>query len=232
MLYYLSVAGWILISTILVIYVLNRLEEKRKHDLFQERSPNRRFLEERTAREASLKIKQSEWKPADWMSEASGPKQSIGLMLPTQRKATDRSQYQKKFQLLNKSEQVLFQRLKEAAPEMLTLSQVSMSQLFFIGNFRKDGYRQIGEIGRKSIDFLICRPDTSIILAIELNGPTHNRRKQQESDEKKRAALEEAGIPLIVIPADRIPSTDKMREMIQPFVDANEYEPINSNMLY
>lgn len=139
--------------------------------------------------------------------------------------ARPRSQYQKKFQLLNKSELLLFSRIKEAAPGMLIFSQVSMSQLFFIESYRKDGYRQIGEIGRKSIDFLLCNPDSSIAMAIELNGPTHLRPKQKASDEKKRIALEEAGIPLIVIPSDRIPDVEELRTQISSKMGQGQKAP-------
>ena len=64
-----------------------------------------------------------------------------------------RPQYKDKSQLLNKSEQLLFSRLREAAPKLQIFSQVSMSQLFDIAG--KKGFLQVGEIGRKSVDFLI-----------------------------------------------------------------------------
>lgn len=208
MLYYLLVASWMVISGALIIYVLKTIKKRQKQRFYEENSPAKQF---------------EEWKPAPWMKAQTNREPSkldaiFDELLGTKKNATKRSQYQKKFTLLNKSELVLFGRLREAAPELLTLTQVSMSQLFFIGNFRKDGYRQIGEIGRKSIDFLICRPDTSIVLAIELNGPTHNYRKQLASDEKKRAALEEAGIPLIVIPANKIPDVMELKNLIAPHI--------------
>jgi len=130
----------------------------------------------------------------------------------------EKPKYQDKFQLLNKYEQLLLNRLKEATPAYHVFSQVSMSQLFHIKNFRTGGFLQIGEIGRKSIDFLLCREDTSIVLAIELNGPTHEREDQRTRDEKKRAALEEAGIPLLVLVPDAIPETDELRKIIASHV--------------
>lgn len=136
-----------------------------------------------------------------------------------------RAQYMDKFRLLNKSEQELLQRLEEAMPAMRVFSQVSMSQLFHIG-YRKDAFRQLGEIGRKSVDFLVCRrTDTSIVVAIELNGPTHEQEKQRISDEKKRAALEEAGIPLLVFYPDNLPDVATLRAAIAPFIiQRKQYE--------
>lgn len=137
-----------------------------------------------------------------------------------------RGQYSDKFQLLNKTEQILFARLREAAPNLLVFSQVSMSQLFYIANFRKNGFLQIGEIGRKSVDFLLCRQDdTSIVLAIELNGPTHEKESQMLGDTKKQTALEEAGIPLVIFTPNDIPNVIELRKILAPhIVDRRKYE--------
>ncbi len=134
-----------------------------------------------------------------------------------------RPSYRDKFWLLNKSEQVLYWRLIEAVPKLVVLTQVSMSQLFHLS--RQAGYLQLGEVGRKSVDFLLCRQDFSIVLAIELNGPTHQRERQKKSDETKRRTLTEAGIPLITIYPDSIPEIPAIRKMIAPYiVDRMHYE--------
>lgn len=129
-----------------------------------------------------------------------------------------RNRYQDKFQLMNKSEKMLYDRLREAAPALLIFSQVSMSQLFHITNYKKNGFLQVGEIGRKSIDFLLCREDTSIMLAIELNGPTHEREDQKIRDEKKQIALGEAGIPLIIFTPNCIPDIAELRKTLAPYI--------------
>lgn len=131
---------------------------------------------------------------------------------------TERAQYRDKFKLMNKSEHVLYSRLVEATPALLVFCQVSMSQLFHINSTHKKGFLQVAEIGRKSVDFLLCREDTSILLAIELNGPTHEREAQKVRDEKKRIALEEAGIPLIVFDPNGIPDVQELRKTLAPFI--------------
>lgn len=138
----------------------------------------------------------------------------------------ERRRYQDKFQLMNKSEKLLFDRLREAAPALLVFSQVSMSQLFHITNYKKNGFLQVGEIGRKSVDFLLCRPDdTSIVLAIELNGPTHEQEEQKIGDAKKQTALEEAGIPLVIFTPNNIPSVDELRKILAPrIIERRKYE--------
>jgi len=125
-----------------------------------------------------------------------------------------RTKYQDKFQLMNKSEHTLYQRIVEAAPNLYVFSQVSMSQLLHIRN-GYGGQQQLNEIGRKNVDFVLCRKDdTSIVLAIELNGPTHERPDRQRSDATKRKALEEAGIPLVVFYPDNLPDVATIRKTI------------------
>lgn len=125
------------------------------------------------------------------------------------------SRYRDKPRLLNYSEQQLYKRLCEAVPAMTVFAEVSMSQVLHIDDRTPDRYRQLDEIGKKSLDFLICRyADSSIICAIELNGPTHDQENRKRSDETKRLALEEAGIPLIIFYPEELPAVADIRLQI------------------
>jgi very-short-patch-repair endonuclease len=137
-----------------------------------------------------------------------------------------KTKYLDKFQLLNKSELELFNRLEEAMPKLIVFAQVSMSQVFYLHPRQRDTFSKLGEIGRKSIDFLLCRrDDTSIVAAIELNGPKHEEPEQIESDKKKRAALKEAGIPLMIYTPDALPDIATIRKTMAPLiVDRRKYE--------
>ncbi|HZX32357.1 MAG TPA: DUF2726 domain-containing protein [Rhodocyclaceae bacterium] len=147
---------------------------------------------------------------------------------------SQRAQYRDKFRLMNKSEHQLYCTLVEALPNMIVLSQVSMSQVFHIDRFKKGSFQQLGEIGRKSIDFLICRKnDTSIVTAIELNGPTHEKADQKISDEKKRTALAEAGIPLAIFYPNELPDVEAIRKiMARHIVERRKYEAARNQKLH
>lgn len=124
--------------------------------------------------------------------------------------------YRDKFNLLNKVELRIYLGLREAAPAYIVFSQVSMSQLFYIPP--RDVFKQIGQIGRKSIDFVLCRQDSSIVMAIEVNGPKHEYQKQKESDDVKRMALTQAGIPLLVLYPDQGLDVKSLRALLAPHV--------------
>ena len=137
-----------------------------------------------------------------------------------------RARYRDKFEFLNGAEQKLYWTLREAAPALLVFSQVSMSQVFHIDERTKDRRQKLTEIGKKSIDFLLCRPDDmSIAVAIELNGRTHEKEDRRQSDETKQRTLQEAGIPLIVLKPGEMPDVGSFRKMLAPhLVDRRKYE--------
>ncbi|AEV26901.1 Protein of unknown function (DUF2726) [Azospira oryzae PS] len=134
----------------------------------------------------------------------------------------NRPRYRDKFNLLNKAEQELFERLTNAMDDMHVFTQVSMSQLFHISGSTRDKYIQIGEVGRKSVDFLICRRDFSIVLAVELNGPMHGYEDRKKSDETKARTLEDAGIPLAIFYPDKLPTTEQLMEELKPLIKKRE----------
>jgi len=65
----------------------------------------------------------------------------------------------------------------------------------------------------KSVDFLICRKDCSILAAVELQDATHNRPDRRKSDSFKRAALQSASLVLIEYHVRDLPSVDEIRQM-------------------
>lgn len=125
------------------------------------------------------------------------------------------SQFRAKFELLNKTERSLYNQLCAAAPKLIVFSQVSMSQIFYDLN-----EKQLFAIGKKSIDFLLCRKsNTSILLAIELSGPHHNEKTQQIGDEIKKAKLSEAGISLLTLNPNSLPAPKELGKLLAQEID-------------
>lgn len=67
----------------------------------------------------------------------------------------------------------------------------------------KNKYR--GRIKSRHIDFLICDNELNIIMGIELDDKSHNRKSTQETDEFKNQLFNTIGIPLARIKTN--PST-------------------------
>lgn len=119
--------------------------------------------------------------------------------------------------LLSPVEQIVFNRLTEAFPDWIVLAQVALSQMVVVlRTEQKSAVRN--RIDKKVVDFVICRPDTSVVAAIELDGASHQAASRSKSDDTKSRVLEAAGIPLIRINTKDLPSGQKLREYVNaPF---------------
>ena len=98
--------------------------------------------------------------------------------------------------LLTEPEQRLYRRLVQALPQHLVLPQVQLLQAL---RFKRGRWNAgvMNRISQLSLDFLIVRPDTSIVAAVELDDSSHYRQDRRAADTRKAHALKSAGIPLL-----------------------------------
>lgn len=87
--------------------------------------------------------------------------------------------------LLTRNEMEFYGRLHQALPEFAILPQVALRA--FIkpkAAINSSAYwRQLGKIGSKHCDFLICNPNTlDIVAIIELDDRSHNRTRDAARD--------------------------------------------------
>ena len=110
-------------------------------------------------------------------------------------------------------EQIFLNRLKKALPGNLILAQVQLSR--FIGVKKGFNFNEWNnKINRMSIDFLICRKDAAIVVAIELDDNSHEKPENQRRDEKKNRAIKDAGIKLIRCDVRQMPDEIAIRNLI------------------
>lgn|GEM_PF-1295376 len=110
-------------------------------------------------------------------------------------------------------EQVLFHRLVQALPEHIVLAQVPMSQFLKV---RKGQPVQEwrNRISQKSVDFLVCKSNFTLVAAIELDDSTHSSIDREIADATKNRALAAAGVPLVRWHVAALPDFDAIRAMI------------------
>ena len=123
------------------------------------------------------------------------------------------------FRRLDASELELFNRLREAMPALVVFAQVNMSQVYYLHSRRVDSLTKFGDIGRKNIDFLLCRrDDNSIVAAVALKEMARTVASQADPDAAKFAALKMAGIPLVVYARDKLPEVHAIRNAVTPLI--------------
>jgi len=112
---------------------------------------------------------------------------------------------------LSQPEQVLYHRLVTAMPECIVLAQVQLSQVLGVKkgfNFHEWNNR----INRLSLDFLVCRKDSTVVAAVELDDKTHEKASRVEADAKKDKALSAAGVALVRWHVSALPDENAIRQ--------------------
>jgi hypothetical protein len=114
--------------------------------------------------------------------------------------------------VLTAREQQLYYRLLNTYPELIVLTQVALSSVLDTTSYE---YTWRNIIDKKSIDFVICKIDFSVVVAIELDDKTHERADRKYADTRKNKALETAGVPLV-----RWAAMPGVQQMDQELADA------------
>ncbi|UFA51290.1 DUF2726 domain-containing protein [Deinococcus radiophilus] len=115
-----------------------------------------------------------------------------------------------------RSERAFYERLLRVLPDgYVIFPNVRLNDLFLIkanGAERQATYARLRD---KHIDFLIVRlPDYQPVLAIELDGATHNSERQQRRDAVKDAVFASGRLPLLRIDAAKAPSEAELSGLL------------------
>ena len=130
----------------------------------------------------------------------------------------ERWPYKARKQLLTEPEQVLYWRLDEALPGLVVLGQVALNRVIEVEKGAKNFMSWFGKIGKKSLDYVVCRKDGSVLVAVELDDASHNDTRRQKGDQDKSRALESAGVPLIRYHVRQLPDVEQIRRDIAPIL--------------
>lgn len=126
----------------------------------------------------------------------------------------DKPPYFKKRTLLEEKEQVLFHRLIEAMPEHYVMAQVRLADI--VGVKKCDNWQTwFNKVSRKSVDFVICDKSFVVLACIELDGETHEQADRKKADNAKDEALQAAGIPIVRIEANLLPTASEIKSMLE-----------------
>jgi very-short-patch-repair endonuclease len=119
---------------------------------------------------------------------------------------------------LSRVEQVLYYRLVQTLPDLTVLAQVPMSSFLRVRKGRTWN-EWFNRISRKSVDFLVCERDFTIVMAVELDDATHDEPGREMSDKTKTRALTAAGVPLIRWRAHALPDVATIRRIVDDIRD-------------
>jgi hypothetical protein len=116
---------------------------------------------------------------------------------------------------LSVPEQVLYHRLVKSLPECIVLAQVQLSRVLGVRkghNFHQWNNR----INRLSLDYVVCRKDSTVVAAIELDDSSHDGPRRKEADARKERALAAAGVPFHRWSVKALPDESVIRAAFAP----------------
>lgn len=106
--------------------------------------------------------------------------------------------YAKK-ELMNNSEKAMYDVLKSFTEEKgyIIFAKVRLEDLVSVNvKEYKEIQRYRGYIKSRHVDFVICDSKKNVLMALEVDGKSHNSKNAQEIDQFKNRVFETIGIPL------------------------------------
>jgi len=114
--------------------------------------------------------------------------------------------YRPKERMMNPYEQQLYELIRDTLTKSIVMTQVAMNQMLEIEGipirWHAKAYR--ARIDKKSLDFLICDKHTKPIIAVELDGRSHEKWDRKLADEAKDKALTAAGVKIVRIKVEEL----------------------------
>jgi very-short-patch-repair endonuclease len=117
--------------------------------------------------------------------------------------------------LMSEREKILYQDLISLYPDHKIFVQVALSQLIDVARDHPKRMAIRARFKQLVADFVLCRPDLTIVAVIELDDRSHLRPDRKRADARKSKALADAGLRLVRIPAGAIPALGKLRALIE-----------------
>ena len=114
---------------------------------------------------------------------------------------------------LTRVEQVLYYRLVQTLPDQVVLAQVPLAMFLRVkkGRTWREWHNRISQ---KSIDFLVCDRDFTVVAGIELDDASHDSAIRSKADVTKGRALAAARVPLVRWRATALPDAATIRAVI------------------
>lgn len=113
---------------------------------------------------------------------------------------------------LTKTEQGFYRLLAYSLPGHIILAQVDIKRL--VRTKRGQRHRHFNRIAQLSLDFVVCRPDFSVVAAIELDDRSHDAHRQRTRDAKKDDVMKAIKIRLVRFDVRKYPSESEVRNSV------------------
>ncbi len=115
--------------------------------------------------------------------------------------------------VMSNIEKKFYYQLVKAFPQYHILAQVQLSRVIRPPKNRYE-YKWLNKIWRMSLDYVILDSHLDTLVVIELDDRSHLTQRRMEADERKNKALKAAGVRLIRIKTNNMPSLDELKYLV------------------
>lgn len=115
--------------------------------------------------------------------------------------------------VMSNIEKKFYYQLVKAFPQYHILAQVQLSRVIRPPKNRYE-YKWLNKIWRMSLDYVILDSHLDTLVVIELDDRSHLTQRRMEADERKNKALKSAGVRLIRIKTNNMPSLDELKYLV------------------
>jgi len=97
-----------------------------------------------------------------------------------------------------RSEAAFFHAVRKTIPsDHHVFPKVRLSDLVVINATGREYMSAFGRVSQKHVDFVLCDSSFKPYLAVEIDGASHSRQRQQVADETKNRVLDVSGLPIV-----------------------------------
>jgi len=135
----------------------------------------------------------------------------------------DNQTYSSRTKLLNSSEQFLYKLLEESTRNLpvFVFAQVDLASIINVTSEAVDYYEALRDLD-KSIDFLIVDKETTKpLLAIELDGPTHDQASRKIRDKFIERLFSDCEITFLVLRTNDLDNSERVIKMVMEKIKAS-----------
>lgn len=119
----------------------------------------------------------------------------------------------KQVPIMSEVERKFYRQLLATFPQYHVFVQVQLSRIIRPPK-GKDELIWLNKIWRLSLDYVILDCELKLVAAIELDDASHRLPKRREADQRKDKALKAAGVHLIRIKTNKLPSKQELLALL------------------
>jgi len=128
--------------------------------------------------------------------------------------------YRRRSFLFSAAERSFYNTLRGLVPDHMIFVKVRLGDLVDVSSLEQSFWRHFNPIQRKLVDFVVCDPTLSPVVAIELDHSKLRHDQPSSRDQLVNSVLANVALPVVRIPERRRYIAGELRRLLSPYLRA------------